>query len=535
MRGAVIGFVSSVGVSALYSPAFALLGAVSGALFSFGVGYALVGGGVVFTLWGVYAGGQAGLLSLLAELLIGEALILGVMKKLHPEKEEEVADSLLKTAEELLAATWLSERKSEGSITALEEALLFTGDKVGEYRRSAFEPREEEYRDICSKILGGEKSPLSSEILGKMATKLYKKQRFSDEEIGLFERLGVGKDKIESLYSVASAYEMSLYERRRSDGTGEEYALISRMITESRNKDSERSEVNEILSARAGEVFSRHGFPEGKIRVFGDGEIRIIGAGLDPDGRLITSPELRGALEEALGFRLGRYEFFRKGNMAVFKAGSVAAFSVDYRSASKGALGSEASGDSVKFFGSESTFFSLISDGMGSGRGARECAELVTSCLSELLLSGVGVKTAASAVSRLVRRRAGESTATVDLFRFDLLLGEGVFIKSGAAPSFIKRGGSVFRIRSESAPIGLLRTVDAEVIRCEIKAGDTVVMLSDGVCASVEDSAWLISFLSERDANSSEEYAAEILELAMKNRPSSDDMTVSVIKILEAV
>ena len=109
--------------------------------------------------------------------------------------------------------------------------------------------------------------------------------------------------------------------------------------------------------------------------------------------------------------------------------------------------------------------------------------------------------------------------------------GDGTFIKCGAVPSFIKRGRSIFRMRSESAPIGLLPTVDAEKIRVEVKCGDVIVMLSDGVASSVEDSAWLLSFLGENDPTDCESYANEILKRAAANSPHSDDMTVCVLSI----
>ena len=108
---------------------------------------------------------------------------------------------------------------------------------------------------------------------------------------------------------------------------------------------------------------------------------------------------------------------------------------------------------------------------------------------------------------------------------------DALFIKSGAAPSYFKRGSSIFRIRSETAPIGLMKNVDAEKIRVEIKSGDIVIMLSDGVCTSVEDSAWLISHLSNDPPSDMEEYAKEIVRLASKRSGLSDDVTVSVVKI----
>jgi serine phosphatase RsbU (regulator of sigma subunit) len=312
----------------------------------------------------------------------------------------------------------------------------------------------------------------------------------------------------------------------------DEYELISKMINESRMGQKHEMAINEYLTSLAEGVFTRYGFPEGNIKVFGDDKIRVVGAGLDADGALITAHEFKVALEEALGVRLGAYEYFRKGEMALFKCSSIASLSVVSATASSAASEKEISGDSTAFFGNGAAFFSVISDGMGSGREAKESSEFVTSYLSELLVSEVGISTAVSALSRVIRQKAGECTATLDLFRLDLIRGDALFVKCGAAPSFVKRDKSIFRIRSETAPIGLMKNVDAEKIRVEVKSGDVIIMLSDGVSASAEDSVWLLSYLSGEAPDDLSEYAEEILRLAKKNNAGRDDMSVSVIKII---
>ena len=133
----------------------------------------------------------------------------------------------------------------------------------------------------------------------------------------------------------------------------------------------------------------------------------------------------------------------------------------------------------------------------------------------------------------IVRRRGEECSATVDLFEVDLINGDAVFIKSGAAPSFVKRGSSIFRIRSETAPIGLMSSIDAERMRVEIKDGDYVIMLSDGVSSSPEDAPWLIELLAEDPKPTLKEYAEHILSAAVRNSHTGDDMTVLVTRIQE--
>ena len=131
----------------------------------------------------------------------------------------------------------------------------------------------------------------------------------------------------------------------------------------------------------------------------------------------------------------------------------------------------------------------------------------------------------------MLLRRREECSATVDLFEFDLHTGEATFIKSGAAPSFVKRGDSVFRIRSKTAPIGLMQSIDTEKIRAEILPGDTVIMLSDGIASSPEEAPWLVEMLGRSSRRSTRDLSELILAEARRRSPTDDDMTVSVLRI----
>ena len=136
-------------------------------------------------------------------------------------------------------------------------------------------------------------------------------------------------------------------------------------------------------------------------------------------------------------------------------------------------------------------------------------------------------------LNRVLKGGAEECSSTVDLFRLDLLRGGGEFIKSGAAPSFIKRDSSIFRIRSHTAPIGLMSAVDSERTKAEIRPGDYIFIMSDGVSDESEDAPWLLLLLGEDTPKSLEEYAKNILTEARKNRETRDDMSIIIIRVNE--
>jgi len=117
----------------------------------------------------------------------------------------------------------------------------------------------------------------------------------------------------------------------------------------------------------------------------------------------------------------------------------------------------------------------------------------------------------------------------------DLLNASASFIKSGAAPSYILRDGKLFRITSNSLPIGITRVMNAEEVKFDLQVGDIIVMMSDGVSQTLEDGIWLADLLTFgwSDGTDLDGMVKKILEGAERNNRRGDDMTVGLIKIKE--
>lgn len=158
---------------------------------------------------------------------------------------------------------------------------------------------------------------------------------------------------------------------------------------------------------------------------------------------------------------------------------------------------------------------------------------------------------------------AGEAEcfATVDLLIIDRNAAKAKFYKMGAASSFLLRSGKVKRFEQAALPIGIIPEVQLNHIAVRLKAGDIVVMVSDGIteaarvckndcvsendCADESDyvdesdGAWLHELLESRTAAelahlSARRLAGEILDEAILRYADRerDDLTVAVVKIL---
>lgn len=196
-------------------------------------------------------------------------------------------------------------------------------------------------------------------------------------------------------------------------------------------------------------------------------------------------------------------------------------------------------GDSLTLFkNGDERFFSLISDGMGSGREAAAVAQICTSFTESMLrLGNMSEELLCMLNGFLCGRSEGsayECSATFDLMELDLISGETEFFKSGAAPSYVYRDGSLFKLRSCTMPIGILEQTDIKSFKFKLSAGDVVVMMSDGVTAGKDECPWLFDLLRQNIESSGLERTADLILKYAIGHGSQDDISVVVMRIEDA-
>ncbi len=319
-----------------------------------------------------------------------------------------------------------------------------------------------------------------------------------------------------------------------SELTVDDYSLFAKISEEVNRGMLGEREMDEGLTDELERVFSECGFKEGVIRAFGKRRKHIICSAEDKDGSLITAPGLKAAIEDAAGIRLGTPEYFRRGDMVMMECIADKMYKLEGAYSKKTSERDAISGDSVKMFESKDMFaYGLICDGMGSGKEAKRISDFSSGLLKNALDLGVENDTLVHMLNSIIRRREDECGVTVDLFSFDLLTGNAFFLKSGAAPSYIKRQDSLFRIKSETMPLGILRDVDVEKIGVKALPGDYVIMLSDGMLDDSTDNARLVELLNKPPLDDLSAYANLLVEQAAKNSSAEDDRSVLVLRISE--
>lgn len=547
MRGMAVGFVSALALSGTEAVALALAGLAGGLLFPFGMTYALGAGVIAVGLWSGYAAGLTGFLSVFPEFLISTLIASPLLRRIGTCAPPETLEKNERLAAEMIGSMALSRRvREEDEIDALQAAsadlpLLIRGLGAQDGR-----PTREEYERLCAdcsdtfcKTCEGYAICLSQghrpfkQSAALLAEKLSRGDPISEDDLRQWLGFCRHKDRILDAirYSAAQLTE-SKYHAEKTDAMAETCALLSRMLSESRAHHRRESEMNETLSASLEQVFANQGFPGGVIRAFGAEGGTILAACEDRDGTRITSPSLKEALERSLDARLTAPEYYRKEDMVLMSCRLDRRYEVESSVASLCSEGTDVSGDVTKCFVCQNRFYAVLCDGMGTGRQAKSTADFAVKYLEKIYATGCTHATALALLNHILRARAEECSATVDLFEFDLSRGEGQFLKSGAAPSFIKRGTSLFRIRSETPPVGLLCSVDCEKIKVEVKCDDVILLMSDGVCQSPEDAPWLMELLGKTPPRKLSDYANSIVSAAAAHHGRRDDMTVLALRIL---
>ena len=453
-------------------------------------------------------------------------------------------------AEDMVGTMALAyQNRFSGSLDSLEGALAEISRVISAYTGATSELTPDDYKDViisvakrrCTDCEEGslcEKEDIRPAVKNaeEIARLLYEGKKITGGDLnGDREFCPAAESMAEEINREVAYREQERYLINGSSQIAEQYELISKLISQARASDDAERRIDNSMTARLTEAFESCGFKSGFIRVFGSRRKHFILAGEDESGMKISSFELRKSVEKAAEVRLGTPEYYRRGKMILMECGIRRMLKVNVASATIAGRNGEISGDTVAHFESEDDYFySLISDGMGSGEVAKQTSEFVSKYIKGAMKLGAAKETLIHILNHSIRTRREECSATVDLFELDLLSGNGIFLKSGAAPSYIKRDSSIFRIRSQTTPIGLLKTIDTEKINVEIKPGDHIIMVSDGIADITEDAPWLLLLLGEPPRKNLKEYAELIIEEARKNSEAKDDMSVTVIRIEEA-
>lgn len=193
--------------------------------------------------------------------------------------------------------------------------------------------------------------------------------------------------------------------------------------------------------------------------------------------------------------------------------------------------GNDETGDSMGMRRIGGELLLLLSDGMGTGSCAHRESAAAVAIFGDLLSVGFAPEEAQECVNRLLMIKGErEMYATLDALLIDLADGRARFIKYGAPPAYILRGGRVHTVYAEALPIGILPEAQASVHELALRRGDAVILMTDGLFDALGTE--LFAALIERvgGANTVDDAASALLA-AGQEKSGADDMSVLVARV----
>lgn len=536
-RGCAAGLLVGLAGGPLYLPAYGLLGLLSGLYASIGmplsVAAAVLSGGG----YAAYVGGLAGFLSVVPEMTMTSLLLfvpLGQISsdKVAPTRDEQVAEARGEREEPRDADTLacLSGALSSVSVRLKQAAVEERTPRVEDYERLCRLSQERICRRCPGEGMCGERDAVE-EALRTAVIRLSIGEGAGDGSQSPCEGYGKMLDEIRREAA-------RLAQRKRQGGTKDvlssDYALLSEVLSEISASKREREARDASAEAALRDALSVHGITADEISVLGKRHKQVFLRGLHSGaGRTVEGEWVEDACVRACGRSVAGVKFSYDAGTLSASTQSRRIFSVEGETCTLAGNAGECAADrALTLTSGGGIAYAVLCDGMGSGKSAAAAATLAASVLSDLLSADVGRALALSLLNNAICASEEECSVALDLLSLDLYEGRACFLKSGAAASFVFRDGALFRIRSRTIPLGLLRIVDSEEASFEVRAGDMMVLLSDGVLGENEEGGWLKEVLA--GGGDSATLARRIVESAVRRGTSSDDKTAVVLRVREA-
>ena len=266
--------------------------------------------------------------------------------------------------------------------------------------------------------------------------------------------------------------------------------------------------------------------------------------------RCIRLPQLLSALEEQLrgflqrrahharldaAYRLAREQYAQVSQLLTRQEAEDAPARPRYvcrtALATRPKKGEALCGDEAACFAVGDRTYLLLSDGMGSGDSAHHEAAMTVRLLRQFLTAGIhagpALKTLNTAL--MLRCQGGAGFTTIDLACMDSASGVVTLYKYGAAPSYLKKSGTVTRLAGSALPAGLESADrDPQPQRLTLSPGHWLVLVSDGVTGDSDE--WLQDLLAGWDGTSPRQLVSLILREAEDRWHGDDDCAVLALR-----
>lgn len=402
---------------------------------------------------------------------------------------------------------------------------------------------DEAFDEICPlcpnrTVCWEEKYSVMKEIVSRLAAGIGKTGVLADSDIPseLPALCGLHENVIAEIRARTAGLSRARFSGEKAQIFALDYGAMSKIIKETLEMQKERNTQNTAAERAVRERLSVLGFEPLSVTVLGERgkqiSLLLPAPALDAKRLSYLSEQLR----TCLGTCLSPLHMTEHEDSILLSCKETPCFT--WKRGSSFAASEGVCGDAISSFSDAENgyFYALLCDGMGSGMEAALTARLASTFLQKLLSAGVRPETALRMLSDFLRlgRNGGseESSTTVDLLQLDEYTGKGVFFKCGAAPTYVKRAGSIFKLSANTLPLGILKENSEKRIEFDLSEGDVTVMVSDGI-GGEEECLWLLDYLNSTEETNPEVIATFLTEAA-STHGRRDDLSALVFTCLRS-
>lgn len=316
-----------------------------------------------------------------------------------------------------------------------------------------------------------------------------------------------------------------------------QYRELARLLSSAANALSARPHPDRLRTRKLEGFLRGRGIPaQGRVLYDRGGHLMVELLGSDLS--LADRPEIIEGLTGLLSLPLRRGSLSAEPEGQCLTLVQLEPYCVSAGISSLPREGNTVSGDTCRWFkGEDGVLRVILCDGMGCGKGAAKESKLVLRLLERLLQAELEPESALRTVCGAMglRGEAGGGYSTIDLLTIDLFSCQASFYKLGAAPSYLCRDSQVHRISGGALPAGAAGPSQAPAVtHLPLEQGDTVLLLSDGICDGLDDD-WLRKALLSGGNLDARSLALVLLNLSSNRGENRDDRTAVVLRISKRI
>ncbi len=313
----------------------------------------------------------------------------------------------------------------------------------------------------------------------------------------------------------------------------EQFYSIADMLFDLSSEFDEAETFDSFLAGKIRSMLSSNEISAESISVITDKNLHCrVEIQTDSKNNMVTHPKIKKEIEKICRKTFENGRVLSSGKEMLVSFSQKPTYKMEIGFAQHTATGGLC-GDTVKLLNdSKGRQILILSDGMGTGGRAALDGAMASGLLSKLVSAGFGFDSSLKVVnSALLVKSNEESLATLDIASVDLFTGRCEFYKAGAAVSYIIKKSVVQKVELSSMPAGILKGIDFAKRTAVLSPGDTVVLMSDGVCSDGDD--WLDYYFEFSERMTPQQTAESIVSNALKRLGGerADDMSVIVARL----